>query len=67
MQESLLMFLSGVWIVGSVLLLIGLGIGAVVCAKHAWYGNHYLYVHWTVASCIGIFATLHTLISAGLW
>lgn len=65
MQESLLLFLSGVWIIGSVFLLLGLTIGLVVCAKLAWQGNHYLYVHWMVASCLGIFATLHTLISAG--
>lgn len=66
MQNTLLHVFHVVWLLGSFTLLIGLGIGAIVCARLAWQGNHYLYVHWMVASCLGIFATLHTLMSAGL-
>lgn len=67
MENALLIVFKVIWLAGSLSILIGLSLGAVVCARLAWQGNHYLYVHWTVASCIGIFATLHTLMSAGLW
>ena len=66
MENTLSIVFNVVWVLGSLSILVGLGIGAVVCARLAWQGNHYLYVHWMVASCLGIFATLHTLISVGL-
>lgn len=56
-----------IWVVGSAFMLGALVLTAIVCGRLAWQGNHYLYVHWTVSSCLGIYATLHVIISTGLF